>query len=60
MTDAELDAIYGELCRAVTEAGASNAPLLLARFALLAIAEIDDPEIVRGLLARALAASRHD
>jgi hypothetical protein len=60
MTDPELDALYGELCRAVTEVGETKAALLLARFALLAIGEIDDPAVVRGLLERARAAARND
>jgi hypothetical protein len=60
MTDAELEALYGELCRAVTEVGETKAALLLARFALLAIGEIDDPAVVRGLLERARAAARND
>ncbi len=53
MTDVELDTLYGELCRSLTEAGESQAPLLLARFALLAIGAIDDPARIRALLAAA-------
>lgn len=53
MTDEELDALYGDLCRAMTQAGESRAPGLLARFALLAIGAIDDPVRVRALLAAA-------
>lgn len=53
MTDEELDALYGELCRAVTQAGEARAPGLLARFALLAIGAIDDPAGIRALLAAA-------
>ena len=44
MKDSELDAVYTQLCRTMTELGADNAPLFLARFALLAIQRIDDPE----------------
>ena len=50
MTESELDSIYGELCRALSEVGQAGAPLLLARFALLAIGEIDSSERVRALL----------
>ncbi len=53
MIDEELDALYGELCRELTRAGESRAPLLLARFALLAIGAIDDPVRIRALLAAA-------
>jgi hypothetical protein len=53
MTDEELDALYGELCRSLTRAGESRAPLVLARFALLAIGAIDDPVRIRSLLAAA-------
>lgn len=53
MTDEELDGLYGELCRELTRAGESRAPLLLARFALLAIGAIDDPVRIRALLAAA-------
>lgn len=53
MTDDELDSLYGGLCRAVTEAGEAGAPLLLARFALLAMGAIDDPPRIRALLAAA-------
>jgi len=53
MTESDLDSLYGELCRAVTEVGEARAPLFLARFALLAIGHIDDPERVRALLASA-------
>jgi hypothetical protein len=44
MTDAELDAVYTRLCKTMTRLGEANAPLFLARFALLAIGEMKDPE----------------
>lgn len=53
MTDEQLDTLYGELCRELTRAGESRAPLLLARFALLAMGAIDDPVRIRALLAAA-------
>lgn len=60
MNQTELDTIYTELCRALTEMGEPRATLLLARFALLAIGEINDAETVRALLVRARAAARND
>lgn len=44
MTDAELDIVYTRLCKTMTQLGETNAPLFLARFALLAIGEMNDPE----------------
>jgi len=60
MNDAELENLYGELCRTLTEAGPERARLLLARFALLAMQRIDDAAEVRRLLGEATAAARHD
>ena len=57
MTDSELDAAYTALCEALAAAGEPAAMPLLARFALLAMVEIDDPEAVRRLIARAAAAT---
>ena len=48
-----LDSLYGEFCRALSDVGEAQAPLLLARFALLAIAEIDDVERVQRILSSA-------
>lgn len=42
MTDAELDVVYTRLCKAMTQLGETNMPLFLARFALLAVEQIDD------------------
>jgi hypothetical protein len=53
ISETELDSIYGELCRAISQVGEANAPLLLARFALLAIAEIGDVERVQRILTSA-------
>jgi hypothetical protein len=44
MKDTELDAVYTQLCRTMTDLGEDNAPLFLARFALLAIQRMADPE----------------
>jgi hypothetical protein len=42
MTDAQLDTVYTRLCKTMTQLGEANAPLFLARFALLAIEEMND------------------
>jgi len=49
----DLDSLYGEFCRALSDVGEAQAPLLLARFALLAIAEIGDVERVQRILTSA-------
>lgn len=53
MTESDLDCLYGELCGMLSEVGEARAPLFLARFALLAIEQIGDPERVRALLVNA-------
>lgn len=53
MTDAELDEIYSQLCRTMTELGEARGSLLLARFALLAVAQIDDAACVQRLISEA-------
>ena len=50
MTDAELDVVYTKLCKTMTQLGETNAPLFLARFALLAIEKMDDQDGVLGLI----------
>ncbi len=42
MTADELDAVYTQLCRKMAELGERRQALYLARFALLAMVEIDD------------------
>jgi len=42
MNDADLDDLYSLLCRTMTALGDAQAPLYLARFALLALTEIAD------------------
>ena len=49
MTEAELDIAYTHLCKTMTELGEARAPLLLARFALLAMVRIGDADVVQGL-----------
>lgn len=53
INETELDGLYGELCRAISEVGRERTPLLLARFALLAVGEIGDLERVRQMLTSA-------
>ncbi len=53
MTEAELDAAYSDLCRTMTQLGEPRMPLYLARFALLAMAEIDDAARIARLIASA-------
>ncbi|MFT3816742.1 MAG: hypothetical protein QM750_03790 [Rubrivivax sp.] len=50
MTDRELDAVYTALCQTMTQLGPAQAPLFLARFALLAIKRIDDAGAAAGLI----------
>lgn len=46
MNDSELDAVYTRLCKTMTQLGADKSQLFLARFALLAIGRIGDPDAV--------------
>jgi hypothetical protein len=48
--DSELDAIYTQLCKTMTELGEPSALLFLARFALLAIDRLDDKEMAFQLI----------
>ena len=50
MTDSELDTVYTRLCKTMTQLGENNAPLFLARFAMLAIERIADGEVVQQLV----------
>lgn len=50
MTDSELDAAYTHLCTTMTRLGEAQAPLFLARFALLAMTRIGDRDAVRTLV----------
>ena len=53
MNAEDLHTVYTALCSAMTTAGEAQAPILLARFALLAIVEIGDPGKLRQLIAAA-------
>ncbi|MFX1676583.1 hypothetical protein PWR63_30760 [Paraburkholderia sp. A2WS-5] len=55
MTDSDLDNVYTQLCKTMTQLGEANAPLFLARFAMLAIDTIDDPTIALSLIENASA-----
>jgi hypothetical protein len=50
MTESELDMVYTRLCKTMTELGEANAPLFLARFALLAMERIGNAEASLGLI----------
>lgn len=50
MTDSELDGVYSQLCLTMTRLGPANAPLYLARFALLAMTRLGDAALVNELL----------
>ncbi len=53
MTDSELDAVYTNLCKTMTQLGESQSSMFLARFALLAIDRIADAETTQQLIAAA-------
>jgi hypothetical protein len=53
MTESELDDLYTQLCRTMTDLGEARAPLFLARLALLALDEIDDTAAAGRLIAAA-------
>jgi hypothetical protein len=53
MNDAELDAVYTRLCKTMTQLGEAKASLFLARFALLAIGEMNDPDVSLKLIVEA-------
>ena len=50
MTDTELDAVYTQLCKTMTQLGEPDAPLFLASLALLAIDRIGDAEAAKRLI----------
>jgi hypothetical protein len=53
MTENELDIVYTQLCRTMTELGEARSSLFLARFALLAIHAIGDIATAQRLIADA-------
>lgn len=50
MTDSELDAVYTRLCKTMTQLGENQAPLFLARFAMLAIDRLGDAAVAEQLI----------
>lgn len=50
LSDAELDLVYTELCRTLTTLGPTQAPLFLARFALLAATRIGDAAVLQQMI----------
>lgn len=59
MKDHDLDTVYTALCKTMTDLGADRTPLFLARFALLAIARIDDPDAAIRIVDDAAAGLAH-
>lgn len=53
LTPERLDQLYSQLCATMTQLGEAQAPLYLARFALLAIVRIGDDAVIRQMLADA-------
>jgi len=53
LTDSELDAVYTNLCRTMTQLGEPRSSMFLARFALLAIDRIADAKAAENLIAAA-------
>ena len=50
MNDHDLDALYTMLCRTLTTAGQAQAPLVLARLALLAMTHIGDRSVIERMI----------
>ncbi|WP_027798520.1 hypothetical protein [Paraburkholderia dilworthii] len=50
MTDSDLDRIYTTLCQTITAEGEAQAPLYLARLALLCMIELDDAQRASSLI----------
>ncbi|WP_394777905.1 hypothetical protein [Undibacterium sp.] len=53
MNEQDIDRLYTGLCNAMTQVGAGQSQLLLARFALLAMLQIADAAVVDKLIADA-------
>lgn len=43
MTDSDLDLVYTTLCKTLANEGEAQAPLYLARLAMLCLTELDNP-----------------
>ena len=55
MLEQDLDAAYTQLCHTMTRLGEPQAPLFLARFALLAMQRLGDVSVVQTLIEDAAA-----
>lgn len=53
MNELDLDHVYTQLCRTLSEQGEANTAQVLSRFALLAMLEINDVAKIEKLIARA-------
>jgi len=53
MSSAELDEVYTQLCTTLTDIGEKQAPLFLARFAMLAIQHMAHANVAQQLIAAA-------
>jgi hypothetical protein len=53
MTDTELDTCYTALCETLAQQGEAQATAYLARFALLAMVEVDQPSTLLRLIEQA-------
>lgn len=52
-SDSDLDAVYTDFCKTLTHVGDANAQQFLAHFALLAMTQIGNREVIRDLTAAA-------
>ena len=59
MTDSDLDLVYTTLCKTLTTEGEAQAPLYLARLALLCMTELDDTQRALSLIDAAKLPSSH-
>lgn len=50
MTEPELDSVYTHLCQSMTRLGEQQAPLFMARLALLAFNRLGDAAVARALI----------
>ncbi|PRY08738.1 hypothetical protein [Paraburkholderia sp. BL25I1N1] len=50
MTDSDLDLVYTTLCKTLTNEGETQAPLYLARLAMLCLTELDNPQRALSLI----------
>ena len=50
MTDSDLDVVYTTLCKTLTTEGEAQAPLYLARLALLCMTELNDAQRALSLI----------